>query len=231
MRRLPRAGYGRSAGPPRSMPSLELPMTRVTPLAKLRVPLGGQEIELQQIDYDAGGMSLLRTRIRERQPFHGVRHRPADRRAMGRGAAGAGPRATGGSVTDVEADRAATMVDVAFPVGGRSLPRDHASPLARRAGARAAVAGRPSRWPACTGQAGARLRRARPAVAARAAAAAGAGARVPTTWRRWPAPSSAWAAGAAPRRAAAARAGAASTHCMPPSWRPRATTSSLSCAR
>jgi hypothetical protein len=44
-------------------------MTRVTPLDKLRVPLGGQEIELQQIDFDAGGMSLLRTRIREKSRF------------------------------------------------------------------------------------------------------------------------------------------------------------------
>jgi hypothetical protein len=37
----------------------------VTPLVKLRAPLGGQEIELQQIDYLVGGMSLLRIRIRE----------------------------------------------------------------------------------------------------------------------------------------------------------------------
>lgn len=37
----------------------------VTPLAKLRAPLGGQEIELQQIDYVNGGISLLRIRIRE----------------------------------------------------------------------------------------------------------------------------------------------------------------------
>jgi hypothetical protein len=44
-------------------------MTRVTPLDKLRAPLGGQEIELQQIDFEAGGMSLLRTRIRERSRF------------------------------------------------------------------------------------------------------------------------------------------------------------------
>ena len=44
-------------------------MTRVTPMDKLRVPLGGQEIELQQIDYDGGGMSLLRTRIREHSRF------------------------------------------------------------------------------------------------------------------------------------------------------------------
>ena len=44
-------------------------MTRLTPLAKLRAPLGGQEIELQQIDFEGGGMSLLRTRIREGSRF------------------------------------------------------------------------------------------------------------------------------------------------------------------
>jgi hypothetical protein len=51
------------------MTPAEVPMTRTTSLAKLRAPLGGQEIELQQIDHDAGGMSLLRTRIRERSRF------------------------------------------------------------------------------------------------------------------------------------------------------------------
>ena len=44
-------------------------MTRTTTLAKLRVPLGGQDIELQQLDHDGGGMSLLRTRIREGSRF------------------------------------------------------------------------------------------------------------------------------------------------------------------
>jgi len=44
-------------------------MTRLNSLAKLLVPLGGQEIELQQIDFDGGGMSLLRTRIREKSRF------------------------------------------------------------------------------------------------------------------------------------------------------------------
>ena len=43
--------------------------TRVQSLAKLRVPLGGQEVELQQVDFEAGGMSLLRTRIREKSRF------------------------------------------------------------------------------------------------------------------------------------------------------------------
>lgn len=44
-------------------------MSQTTPLDKFRVPLGGQEIELQQLDHDAGGMSLLRTRIREKSRF------------------------------------------------------------------------------------------------------------------------------------------------------------------
>lgn len=69
-------------------------MTRLTTLAKLRVPVGGQEIELQQVDFDpadagpatAGAsahapvvdgaapdavapMRLLRTRIREKSRF------------------------------------------------------------------------------------------------------------------------------------------------------------------
>ncbi|HLP99353.1 MAG TPA: hypothetical protein VK149_13015 [Sideroxyarcus sp.] len=44
-------------------------MAEITPLAKLKVPLGSQEIELQQIDHAEGGMSLLRVRIREVKRF------------------------------------------------------------------------------------------------------------------------------------------------------------------
>jgi hypothetical protein len=44
-------------------------MTTLTPLTKLHAPLGGQEIELQQIDFVAGGMPMLRTRIREKNRF------------------------------------------------------------------------------------------------------------------------------------------------------------------
>ncbi|MDH5339332.1 MAG: hypothetical protein OEW22_06115 [Rubrivivax sp.] len=44
-------------------------MPSVTSLTKLRAPLGGQEIELQQVDLVAGGMPLLRTRIREKSRF------------------------------------------------------------------------------------------------------------------------------------------------------------------
>jgi len=59
-------------------------MTRLNPLAKLQVPMGGQEIELQQIDFDGGGMSLLRTRIREGRRFTIFDIDPATAEAWGR---------------------------------------------------------------------------------------------------------------------------------------------------
>ena len=42
---------------------------RLTSIDRLRVPVGGQEIELQQVDYIHGGTSLLRIRIREGKRF------------------------------------------------------------------------------------------------------------------------------------------------------------------
>jgi len=44
-------------------------MAELTPLEKLTVPLGGQQIELQQIAFVPGGMPLLRVRIREGKRF------------------------------------------------------------------------------------------------------------------------------------------------------------------
>lgn len=41
----------------------------LTPIARLRAPLGGQEIDLQQLDWAVGGLSLLRVRIREGRRF------------------------------------------------------------------------------------------------------------------------------------------------------------------
>ena len=38
-------------------------------LARFRVPLGGQDIELQHVIHEGGGMPLLRLRIRERTRF------------------------------------------------------------------------------------------------------------------------------------------------------------------
>jgi hypothetical protein len=44
-------------------------MAEIKGLAKFKVPLGSQEIELQQIDHAEGGMSLMRIRIREGKRF------------------------------------------------------------------------------------------------------------------------------------------------------------------
>lgn len=44
-------------------------MAQINALAKFKVPLGSQEIELQQIDHVEGGMSLMRVRIREGKRF------------------------------------------------------------------------------------------------------------------------------------------------------------------
>jgi hypothetical protein len=44
-------------------------MAKITELSKIIVPLGGQQIELQQIDHAEEGMSLLRIRIREGKRF------------------------------------------------------------------------------------------------------------------------------------------------------------------
>jgi hypothetical protein len=44
-------------------------VANITELDKITVPLGGQQIELQQIDHAEDGMSLLRIRIREGKRF------------------------------------------------------------------------------------------------------------------------------------------------------------------
>jgi hypothetical protein len=40
-------------------------MNRITPITEFDAPLGGHRVELQRVDRAAGGMSLLRVRIRE----------------------------------------------------------------------------------------------------------------------------------------------------------------------
>jgi len=44
-------------------------MPKITSFARFKVPLGGQEVELQEVVHDAGGMHLLRVRIREKSRF------------------------------------------------------------------------------------------------------------------------------------------------------------------
>jgi hypothetical protein len=50
-------------------PGFDMTMAALTPLEKLTVPLGGQQIELQQIEFVPGGMPMLRVRIREGKRF------------------------------------------------------------------------------------------------------------------------------------------------------------------
>jgi hypothetical protein len=42
---------------------------KITSLDKFRVPMGNQEIELQQIEFEAGGLRFLRLRIREHRRY------------------------------------------------------------------------------------------------------------------------------------------------------------------
>ena len=58
-------------------------MAETSPLASFKVPLGGQLIELQQIDYGTGGMALLRVRIREGRRYTVFEVDPASAQAWG----------------------------------------------------------------------------------------------------------------------------------------------------
>lgn len=44
-------------------------MAEINVLSKFKIPLGGQEVELQQIDHAENGMSMMRIRIREAKRF------------------------------------------------------------------------------------------------------------------------------------------------------------------
>lgn len=44
-------------------------MAQIIDLDKFKIPLGGQEVELQQINHAVDGMSLMRVRIREAKRF------------------------------------------------------------------------------------------------------------------------------------------------------------------
>ncbi len=44
-------------------------MEKTTRIDRFTAPFGGQDIELAQIEYDSGGVPLLRLRIREKHRF------------------------------------------------------------------------------------------------------------------------------------------------------------------
>jgi len=61
---------------------------QTTPVARFAAPLGGEEIELQEVRHDGGGMALLRVRIRERRRFTIFDIDPATAGAWGTAMAG-----------------------------------------------------------------------------------------------------------------------------------------------
>lgn len=44
-------------------------MPDITPIEKMRLPFGGQEVEFQHLVHEAGGVPFLRVRIRENKRF------------------------------------------------------------------------------------------------------------------------------------------------------------------
>lgn len=44
-------------------------MPDITPIEKLRLPFGNQEVEFQHLVHEAGGVPFLRVRIRENKRF------------------------------------------------------------------------------------------------------------------------------------------------------------------
>ncbi len=44
-------------------------MDKVSVIDKFVCPFGGQEVELQHVEYEAGGIPVLRLRIREKKRF------------------------------------------------------------------------------------------------------------------------------------------------------------------
>ena len=82
---------------------------QITPLERFTAPLGGEEIELQEIVHDGGGMPLLRVRIRERKRFTIFDIDPATARTLGAQAmerwAATQPGAASGPRPDVAAAR------------------------------------------------------------------------------------------------------------------------------
>jgi hypothetical protein len=62
-------GDGTRATPPFRRLRAWLPMPTYTNVDSFTAPLGGQEIALLDLVHDAGGMNLLRIRIRERTRF------------------------------------------------------------------------------------------------------------------------------------------------------------------
>lgn len=113
-------------------------MDEITSLDKFRVPVGNQEIELQQIRFAAGGVPVLRLRIREHRRFTIFDIDPV---TAGRWGAvmkqwseqqleAFSGQTSGATTAEVRSpDASSEMVDVQFALRGGSVPFDHADAL------------------------------------------------------------------------------------------------------
>ncbi|WP_126445922.1 type I-MYXAN CRISPR-associated protein Cas6/Cmx6 [Sulfuricystis multivorans] len=114
-------------------------MDEITSLDKFRVPVGNQEIELQHIRFAAGGVPVLRLRIREHRRFTIFDIDPV---TAGRWAATMGQWSqrqlevlgAGQSLVETATEVALTdvcpeIVDLQFVLKGGSVPFDHADAL------------------------------------------------------------------------------------------------------
>jgi CRISPR-associated protein Cas6 len=113
----------------------------ITSLDKFRVPVGNQEIELQQIRFAAGGVPVLRLRIREHRRFTIFDIDPVTAGRWGRVMAewskqqlqavesGQTPVASAAEAPSFAFAAPPEMVDVQFALRGGSVPFDHADAL------------------------------------------------------------------------------------------------------
>lgn len=114
-------------------------MDEITSLDKFRVPVGNQEIELQQIRFAAGGVPVLRLRIREHRRFTIFDIDPVTAGRWGKAMAEWSRRqlealASGAPLVETAEDgpfasELPEMIDVQFALRGGSVPLDHADLL------------------------------------------------------------------------------------------------------
>ena len=102
-------------------------MDKIETLDKFTCPFGGQEVELQQFEYETGGMPLLRLRIRERGARLTVFD--VDPRTAARGARAVEPTGSSAPAASAERDRKMRVRAIKRAVPGIGRPRGKASRL------------------------------------------------------------------------------------------------------
>ena len=93
-------------------------MPEITPLDKMRLPFGGQEIEFQHLTHESGGVPFLRIRIRAEmgRPDAGLGQGPCGRRAVN----------WAGWPENKPEEYTPHMIDLQFDLAGTTIPADNA---------------------------------------------------------------------------------------------------------